>query len=95
MELNLYSIEKDEEEIPDSTPINKLSVKSNQAVMLIDAWMPRVRLSIESRSINKTLTIPKWLNDIVKDSNINCSQVLQDGLIRALGIEKIEHGRHK
>jgi len=35
---------------------------------------------IENKSVKKTLTIPKWLDDLATDHNINFSQVLQEAL---------------
>lgn len=40
------------------------------------------------RSVNRTITLPKWLNDKVKQSKINVSAVLQKRLIEILGNEK-------
>jgi predicted RNase H-like HicB family nuclease len=88
LELNIYTMEKDGEDIPSPTQVKEIKVEKNQILMLIDVWMPLARASIENRAVNKTLTLPKWLNDMVKDSNINCSQLLQEALLDALGVNK-------
>lgn len=36
------------------------------------------------RTINKTLTIPEWLNDLAKKYQVNCSRVLKTALINHL-----------
>ena len=58
------------------------------AISFIDVWMPFVRDKIENKSVKKTLTIPKWLNDIAVERKVNFSQVLQNGLKDYLGINK-------
>lgn len=37
--------------------------------------------------IKKTLTIPKWLNDLAERENVNFSRVLQNALKQYLGIK--------
>lgn len=86
MALHLYGMELDGDEIPEPTPITGLSPDKNQAIVLIEVWMPAYRSAIENRAIKKTLTIPKWLNDLAEKENINFSQVLQDALKQNLGL---------
>lgn len=51
MALHLYASEQDHETIPHPTPINSLTTKDNQTIILIDVWMPIYRDAIENRSI--------------------------------------------
>lgn len=84
--LHLYCMEKDKDEIPEPTPIDKIKLESNQAVVLVEVWMPLIRDAIENRSVKKTLTIPKWLNDLAEDKNVNFSHILQEALKDRLGV---------
>ena len=86
--LHLYGMERDSDVIPAPSSINGIKAESNQAVILIDVWMPVVRDEIENRAIKKTLTIPKWLNDVAEHNNVNFSQVLQSALKEHLGIPR-------
>ncbi|KLU64034.1 hypothetical protein DEAC_c40280 [Desulfosporosinus acididurans] len=88
MALHLYSMEQDDDEIPDPTPVTSLRPEANQAIVLIEAWMPSFRDQIENKAIKKTLTIPKWLNDIAEEKRVNFSHVLQDALKNYLGIQQ-------
>lgn len=88
MALYLYSMEKDGDEIPEPTPVTQLHPEHNQAILLVEVLMPVYRNAIENRAVKKTLTIPKWLNDIAESEKINFSQVLQDALKKNLGINK-------
>ena len=48
--------------------------------------MPLVRDRIEEKSVKKTLTIPKWLNDLAEENNINFSQLLQVAIKKYIGL---------
>ena len=54
--------------------------------MLIDVYMPSIRMAHVNRSVNRTVTLPAWLNAAAQEKNINFSQVLQDGLKQRLGV---------
>ncbi len=86
--LFLYGLEKDGEEIPGPTPLDKIRCSYNEKAMLIKVWMPLARHEIENTSIKKTLTIPQWLNEIAEANKVNFSQVLQAALKEYLGIQK-------
>jgi hypothetical protein len=43
---------------------------------------------MEDRAIKKTLTIPKWLNDLAEKNRVNFSHILQDALINYLGVNR-------
>lgn len=86
--LHLYSLEEDNEEIPEPTPINNIRLDSNQAVVLIEVYMPTMREAIENYSVKKTLSIPQWLNKLAIEKNVNFSQVLQSALKERLGIRE-------
>lgn len=87
MGLHLYGMERDNDEIPIPSSIHEIKTEPSQAVVLIETWMPVVRDIIENKAVKKTLTIPKWLNDIAEQNNVNFSQVLQSALKDHLGID--------
>ncbi len=86
--LHLYGMEQDEDDIPKPTPVTKIKPKPNQVVMLVEVWMPVFRDAIENKAVKKTLTIPKWLDDLAQQHKVNFSHLLQDALKEYLGIEK-------
>ncbi|HER4394484.1 TPA: type II toxin-antitoxin system HicB family antitoxin, partial [Streptococcus pyogenes] len=49
-------------------------------VVVIDVVKNYVLSKANNQSVKKTLTIPKWLNDLALEQNINFSQVLQEAL---------------
>ena len=80
----LYGLESDREEIPAPTPLSAIDVKPNERILLIDVYMPSVRMANTNRSVNRTVTLPAWLNATALEHNINFSQVLQDALKQQL-----------
>lgn len=84
--LHLYGMEQDGDTIPEPRPFNELRAGENQAVVLIDVWMPPFRDEMEQRAIKKTLTIPKWLDDLAQENHVNFSHLLQDALREYLGV---------
>ncbi len=82
----MSGLEEDGEDIPAPTPLAKVACESNERVMLIDVYMPSIRMAHINRSVNRTVTLPAWLNAAAQERNINFSQVLQDGLKQRLGV---------
>ncbi len=76
----LNGLEEDGEEIPTPTPLSQIKTKENERAVLIDVYMPSVRMANENRSVNRTVTLPAWLNAAALERNINFSQVLQEAL---------------
>ena len=67
--------EQDGDVIPEPTKLKYITVEYNQAVVLIDAWMPPFRHEMENKAVKKTLTIPKWLDDLAQENNVNFSHI--------------------
>ncbi len=76
----LCGLEEDGEEIPAPTRLSDVKVNSNECVVLVDVYMPSVRQAHINRSVNRTVTLPAWLNTAALEHNINFSQVLQEAL---------------
>lgn len=84
--LHLYGMEQDNDVIPEPTKVTGINLEENQAIVLVEAWMPLFRDAIENKAVKKTLTIPKWLNDKAEENGINFSQLLQNALKQHLGV---------
>ena len=83
--LTLYSMEEDKEEIPQPSPISELQLKKNQVSCLVDVFMPSIREAQNNRSVNRTVTLPAWLNAKSLELGVNFSQVLQEALLEKVG----------
>lgn len=71
---------------PDPSEIGTIKAAENETLFLVDVWMPLLRDQESNKAVKKTLTIPKWLNDLATQKGINFSHVLQVGLKSAMGI---------
>lgn len=76
----LNGLEEDKEEIPTPTPLSEVLLQPNERAVLIDVYMPSIRMAQVNRSVSRTVTLPAWLNAMALERNINFSQVLQDAL---------------
>lgn len=82
----LNGMEEDGEAIPAPTPLANIKTKENERVVLIDVYMPSIRMANENRAVNRTVTLPAWLNAAALERNINFSQVLQEALKTKLNL---------
>ncbi|MFZ2258867.1 MAG: type II toxin-antitoxin system HicB family antitoxin [Clostridiaceae bacterium] len=71
---------------PKPSEIGEVVTGKNEIIFLISVWMPILRDKDSNKAVKKTLTIPKWLNDLAVQKEINFSHVLQVGLKNTLGI---------
>ena len=76
----LYGLEEDKEDIPAPTPLSDIHTEENERAVLVDVYMPSIRMAQVNRSINRTVTLPAWLNAAALERNANFSQILQDAL---------------
>jgi len=83
--LHLFGMESDGDLIPPPTAPQAIHIPEGGFISLVEAWMPPIRDDMLNRSVKKTLTIPKWLNDIAEQEKINFSQLLQTALKAKLG----------
>ena len=78
--LESYGIEEDKEVIPNPSHIIDINHTKNQAIVIIKANMRATRDEMNNKSVKKTLTIPKWLNDEAMNRKINFSAILKEAL---------------
>lgn len=78
--LTLFGLEEDREEIPAATPLRDIRLEDGERAVLVDVYMPSVRMAQVNRSVNRTVTLPAWMNAAAQERNINFSQVLQEAL---------------
>lgn len=82
----LYGLEEDGEEIPIPTPLEKVQAGDNERTALIDVYMPSIRMAQVNYSVNRTVTLPAWLNAAALEKGVNFSQVLQEALKEQLHV---------
>lgn len=69
----LNGLEEDGEEIPSPTPLSEIETPDNKRAVLVDVYMPSVRMAQKNRSVNSTVTLPAWLNVLALEHNVNFS----------------------
>ena len=78
--MSFFGLEEDGEKIPAPSALADVKTEKNEVVALVDVYMPAVRLAQVNKSVNRTVTLPAWLNAAALELNINFSQVLQEAL---------------
>ena len=83
---HLLCLEDLGEAIPTPTPFDKIRTKKNEVVALIEVRLSILREEDRKRAVNKTVTVPAWLNQMAMDAHINFSSTLQEALRQKLGV---------
>lgn len=86
--LVLVHYERENLQIPLATPIEEVECKKNERAFIISVWMPLARKEVNDVVVKKTLTIPKWLNDLAEAENVNFSKILNAALQEYLRTKK-------
>ena len=84
----IWCMEDDGEELPEPTPLKEVKVTENEKVVLIEVFMPTIRLAEVNRSVNRTVTLPAWLDAVAKEKDVNFSRLLQNALMTHLDINR-------
>ena len=82
----LYGMEEDGEAIPSPTPLSEMKLDSGERTTIVDVYMPSVRQAQSNRSVNRTVTLPAWLNALAVERGVNFSQTLQGALREQLRV---------
>lgn len=81
---HLWCMEIDGDEIPEPSKIKDVKLDENEVVVLVEVYMPVIRLAHENKSVNRTVTLPAWMNAKACELGVNFSQVLQAALMQEL-----------
>lgn len=87
MALHLYGMEEEGYEIPAPSKVTNLKLEPRQYVIMIEVRMIPYRDKIRNKAVNKTVTIPRWLDDLAVENGVNFSHVLQNALKAYLGVD--------
>ena len=83
--FHLSGMIEDEETIPEPSRIQDIHTDSNQAVIPVRVYIPAIREKLYSKAVNRTVTLPYWLDKEAKNEGINFSQTLQNAIMEKLG----------
>jgi len=82
-------------ELPEPTPLYKLSQSDGVINTLIRADIDAYKIKLDKSAVRKNLTIPNWLNEKAEKAQINFSQVLQEALKEILQVEEYHPINHQ
>jgi predicted RNase H-like HicB family nuclease/post-segregation antitoxin (ccd killing protein) len=81
LELTIFGLEEDGDQIPVASDPATLGIDHPGAfATLIAVNMPMVRAEMDLQYVRKTVTLPKWLNDLAENAGVNFSKTLQTAL---------------
>ena len=72
-------------QIPDPTPQEELERPDRSEVSIIAIDTIAYRAATDTKSVRKNVSLPQWMAVMADKRGINCSQVLQEGLLAKLG----------
>lgn len=82
--ITIFGYEEDGQPLPAPTQLSAVECEPGERAVLIDVYMPSVRNANINKSVNRTVTLPAWLNSVALEHNINFSQILQDAIKQQL-----------
>ncbi|MCM1282645.1 MAG: type II toxin-antitoxin system HicB family antitoxin [Muribaculaceae bacterium] len=80
----LVVAEDEENEIPAATPQHMLDIPENAICSIIRVDTLAYRAATDTRAVRKNVSLPAWMATLAEKRGVNCSQVLQDGLMQLL-----------
>ena len=80
----LVVAEDEGNEIPAPTPQYKLDIPENAICSIIRIDTFAYRAATDTRAVRKNVSLPAWMAALAEKRGVNCSQVLQDGLMQLL-----------
>lgn len=76
--LTLESIEQEKKPIPVASRPRDIKLENNQFVVITEFNLLEYKKKYGKKAVSKNCTIPEWMNAIVLENNLNCSQLLQE-----------------
>ena len=67
--------------IPVPTPQRELNTNADSLLTIIESDTIRYRAETDTRAVRKNVSLPAWMILLADKLNINCSKVLQEGLL--------------
>lgn len=78
----LVVAEDEGNEIPQATSQSDLDIPAHAICSLIRIDTLAYRAVTDTRAVRKNISLPAWMANLAEKRGVNCSQVLQEGLMR-------------
>ena len=89
LSLCLYEREEHKEEIPKATSADNLPIPQGSFIAIIQADTTPVRKLNEKRSVRKNITIPAYLDTLIKEHHLNLSNFVQNALMKKFRMSSV------
>lgn len=87
LNMALCGMERDKEAIPEPSSIKAVQDNNiGNVVTIIKADTTEYRKKYDNKSVRKNLSIPRWLDTLALENNVNFSSVLQRALMQELNV---------
>lgn len=90
LNIVLWDMEEAKKDIPSPSSPKAVACDGNSFVSLVSADTLAYRKAHDTKAVKKTLSIPRWLDTMALENNVNFSNVLQNALIEELGIKQAD-----
>lgn len=80
----LVVAEDEGHDIPAATPQHELEIPENAICSIIRIDTFAYRAATDTKAVRKNVSLPAWMATLAEKRGVNCSQVLQDGLMQLL-----------
>ncbi len=80
----LVVAEDEGNDIPVATPQCNLDIPDNATCSIICIDTLAYRAATDTKAVRKNVSLPAWMATLAEKRGVNCSQVLQDGLMQLL-----------
>ena len=74
------------EAIPEARSVKEVSLEGDAFATLIDADMDAYRRRMNQSAVRRTISLPKYLDDLVAEAHVSLSSVTQEALRERFGI---------
>lgn len=80
----LVLAEDEGNDIPAATPQHELNIPAEATCSIIRIDTFAYRAATDTKAVRKNVSLPAWMATLAEKRGVNCSQVLQDGLMQVL-----------
>ena len=84
----LYVMEEEGETIPVASSPVDIKIPEGAFLVYVEAWTDIIRDAEQNKTVKKTVTIPKWIDDEASKAGINFSQTLTFAIKQRLGVKQ-------
>ncbi|EKU70615.1 type II toxin-antitoxin system HicB family antitoxin [Selenomonas sp. F0473] len=88
LNLMLWHMEEKGLNIPAPSSLRELKCPPDSFATLIGADTLAYRKQHDTKSVRKNVSIPRWLDTLAAEHNVNFSNIMQNALMDALGVGK-------